>query len=80
MKLLDSSKMTLILVCRAGFSSSRSIANLLPNSTSSNLYKAVPACCMSEIVNNDSSYVLCSLPLAKSKTLTLRSGNENTAN
>lgn len=80
MKLLDSSKTALILFCRVGFSSSLSIASLRPNSTSSNLYWAVPACCMSVTVESDSSYVLYNLAVAKSNIRTLRSGNEKVAN
>ena len=55
MKLLDSSKMMLILSFSAGFSSSLSTASRRPNSTSSNLWMAVPACCMSVMVCIDSS-------------------------
>ncbi len=55
MKLLDSSKMTLILFRKAGFSSSLSTASRRPNSTSSNFWIAVPACCMSVMVWIDSS-------------------------
>ena len=56
------------------------MAKRRPNSTSSSLWRAVPACCISVIVAIDSSYALCSLPVANSKTRTLRSGNEKDAN
>ena len=55
MKLLDSSKMTLILFRSAGFSISRSTARRRPNSTSSNFCNEVSACCISVMVAIDSS-------------------------
>jgi hypothetical protein len=60
-----------------GSSNSLSTANRRPNSMSSTLYTAVPACCISWIAERDSSYLRVSLPDNMEKTRICRSGREN---
>src|SRR5271155_2441586 len=80
MKLPDSSKMMFTLRWVDWPSTSRSVAILRPNSVSSSFASAVPACCMAVIVSRDSSYDRYILPVLKSNTRILRSGNEYVAN
>jgi hypothetical protein len=58
------------------FSSSLSTAKRLPNSMSSILNTAVPACCISWIAWRDSSYCRVFLPVRKEKMRIWRSGRE----
>lgn len=57
-------------------SNSLSTANLLPNSMSSTLYTAVPACCISWIADNDSSYLRVIFPERTENMRICLSGSE----
>jgi hypothetical protein len=63
-----------------GSSSSFSTARRRPNSISSTLYTAVPACCISWIAASDSSYFLVILPVRNEKIRICRSGREKVTN
>jgi len=63
-----------------GSSSSFSTARRRPNSMSSTLYTAVPACCISWIAASDSSYFLVIFPVKNEKVRICRSGRENVTN
>ncbi len=59
-----------------GSSNSFSTANRRPNSMSSTLYTAVPACCISWIAARDSSYFRVNFPVRNEKIRICRSGKE----
>ena len=63
-----------------GSSSSFSTARRRPNSMSSTLYTAVPACCISWIAASDSSYFLVILPVRNENIRICRSGREKVTN
>ena len=63
-----------------GSSISFSTARRRPNSMSSTLYTAVPACCISCIAASDSSYFRVIFPVKNEKIRICRSGRENVIN